>query len=475
MQPNAVSQTLSILDCIVYTKLINSCIYSELVAAARLPTRPPPQPTPTANSYGMNTAPVNGYDQKAGPSNVYAPKAGPSNNIGPFNGYVQKPGPSNGFAQRAVPSNGYGPKPGNTNEYGPKAGNGHAPQTFAGKSQQHHRSRSAQRANNYKQSFERPSTPMSSVSTASNASGVSGGHVNPFKKQDVSVIIPSQPQRRSNSIVSDGGSSVDSHLFKNWNELKTPPTRQHAPNHVAVVNPPAPVYSYPAPPIAKPAFNAGPSHFVSTPMPMQVSPRATSFAPTPVVVSSTPTMPVVKTVTVSPSTPPAPQPADSSKSLSFCDFPKSNSLVMISDVISDKHVFVRSISDELDDEYLNTLRAVALYGGTTAKPLVNPPIVGQMILAPNPEQASQMRRSLVLKSSGATLLVAFIDFGAVATPLLADCLDLSVGLQNCRRLIHRCTVDGTNTEPLSQLKAKPLIISYAEPFTASSLCKLTVA
>lgn len=374
---------------------------------------------------------------------------------------------------------------------------------------QQRRSRSAQKfphANNFKKSTGPPSnnvpngqTPSNGNSsligntssmmgnTASNFNGVNPNYVNPFKKPITnSSINISGDQHRSSSRASDcgprsrisngGSGSVVSlttirpsmetlDMFGNWKESEPGPNSQAT-------------YTTPPPPIVKPAFNAGPSRVVASPLPTKLNPTSTHLATKPIVVPQQQAPSVTKAVII-----PAPAPAAikpsvaSSTALSYCEFPPSNSLVMITAVVNAKQVFVRSVTEPLDDEYLNTLRAVALYGSTSAKQLDTQPTVGQMILAPNPDQTSQLRRALVLKTISATeLQVAFIDYGSVSRPLMAVCRDLSPELQLRRRLVHICTIDEVaGPEKLMKLMAVPLVISYDEPFKPSGLVKLTLA
>lgn len=162
----------------------------------------------------------------------------------------------------------------------------------------------------------------------------------------------------------------------------------------------------------------------------------------------------------------------------YCEIPRPNSEVIISEVISGKHVFVRPADAELDTEYANTLAAVAVYAVTAAKPLTEMPTVGQVVLARNPERLSNLRRAMVLKTVGAKLIVAFIDFGAMATiDLESNCFDLSVELQVLRRLVHRCTVDveGSPEQALLQLntaKGSILVMDYVPPFSGTTLVSL---
>lgn len=395
----------------------------------------------------------------------------------------------NGYTPQPMIANGYAPKSEhfNGNNYKSNSVSGNAPQKRGNPTNQNNqknRSRSAQRvqrstySNNNKNNFQQNNGPPAMIipnggNTSSNSNGVNPGYVNPFKKTDVSVIIPSQPDRRSYSKTSDEGSRTKPEEFKNWIEQKPvqpissakPPTQTiHAipPSPYCAVNTPQPINTTSSPLKVTPAFNAGPSRIVSAPLPaIATSSTAKSV--------SVPAPSITNAVVSSTKAPVA-----ASKVLPFCEFPPSNSAVMITDVIGEKLVFVRSVSDAVNAEYFDTIQSVALYGVTRAKKLEHPPIVGQMILAPNSDH--QLRRALVLKTvNPTTLLVAFIDFGSVSTALLTACRDLTDELQKRRRLVHRCSIDATTSERLTTLKASPLIITYDEPFTSSSVVKLNLA
>lgn len=368
-------------------------------------------------------------------------------------------------------------------------------QKFAGKQNQHHqqqhqqqrqqhqhRSRSVQKSQ-HGSNFNKPTGPPSmngdvtshrTTTTVHVQNQNQPGHVNPFKKPigNVPEIGSVRQHTRSSSRASESSvksfnlKPIEPESFKNWKEMENPQSLPHyiSPLHKSVV----------------PAFNAGPLRVVTPPMPtkMHFKPAVNHSSEAPTVLEPSPISSVV-VVPAAAIAPAAIKPvvSVSQQSLSFCEFPTSNSQVMITDVISAKQVFVRSVNEALDDEYLTTLAYVALYASTKAKPLVAQPLDGQMILAPNPQQKSQLRRALVLKTIGISqLLVAFIDFGSVVPQLLADCRDLSSDLQLRRRLVHRCNIDDTTTtiEQLNQLKASPMLITYEEPFKPSSLVKLSL-
>lgn len=161
----------------------------------------------------------------------------------------------------------------------------------------------------------------------------------------------------------------------------------------------------------------------------------------------------------------------------YCDMPAPNAIVCITEVIKPDCCFIRPNDPQTTRQYNDVIESIRNFAAKTAKPLSDVPALGQVVLAPH-SKLTFLCRALVLRINGASdgvagasLAVAFIDYGHLAVVKMAQCTDLARELQHLMRYVHRVSVK-VGDVPLEQLSGKRLRMVYAAPFAASTQVEL---
>lgn len=163
----------------------------------------------------------------------------------------------------------------------------------------------------------------------------------------------------------------------------------------------------------------------------------------------------------------------------FCDVPKTFTRVVISEVINELSVFVRSMDAESQREHSSNEQAIMAYA-TNASPLDDEPMLMQVVLAHCKVSEKYLRALILKKVSDDRWAVAFLDRGHMAVVGINECRELSGNLQLLRRMVHKCTLDAPDEivdDAVNRLKAlrdAHLIIVYTPPFTGQNPISLQV-
>lgn len=123
------------------------------------------------------------------------------------------------------------------------------------------------------------------------------------------------------------------------------------------------------------------------------------------------------------------------------DLPKNNNLVVITTVLNNKTVFLRSFESNDDARYLTYLNDVAEYA-KEAQPLDGMPKKGDIVLV---EYEEYFHRAWVACLKNDEVIVELLELGSIATIPITNLKKLSTQLQNVQRFAFKAELSGMET------------------------------